>query len=50
VHLNEGVQKSIPVSGAKLYTIASLSTYATGQLLELTVPTGVSLHAFTFGE
>lgn len=50
VHLNGGVQKSIPVSGAKLYTIASLSTYATGQLLELTVPTGVSLHAFTFGE
>ena len=50
VHLNGGVQKSIPVSGAKLYTIASLPTYATSQLLELTVPTGVSLHAFTFGE
>ncbi|MEI7653138.1 MAG: cytochrome c biogenesis protein DipZ [bacterium] len=50
VSLNGVVQKSIAVSGAKLHTVASLPTYATGQLLELTVPTGVSLHAFTFGE
>ncbi len=50
VSLNGVAQKSIPVSGAKLYTVTSLPTYATGQLLELTVPTGVSLHAFTFGE
>lgn len=50
VSLNGIVQKNIAVSGAKLYTVASLPTYATDQLLELTVPAGVSLHAFTFGE
>lgn len=49
VFLNAVKQKDISVSGAKLYTIVSLPAYATDQLLELRVPAGVSLHAFTFG-
>lgn len=49
VFLNAVKQKDIVVSGAKLYTIVSLPAYTTDQLLELRVPAGVSLHAFTFG-
>lgn len=49
VFLNAVKQKDISVLGAKLYTIVALPSYATDQLLELRVPAGVSLHAFTFG-
>jgi len=49
VFLNAAKQKDISISGAKLYTIVSLPAYASDQLLELRVPAGISLHAFTFG-
>lgn len=49
VSLDGVVQKSVSVEGSKLYTIISLPKFEPGKVLELTIPEGVRLNAFTFG-
>lgn len=43
------VDRQVLLDGARLYRIVAFDNFVSGSLLDITVPTGVTLHAFTFG-